>query len=223
VEVCKEMLSDGDTRAVLEEQIATYSKNKTDEQRKSTYEFVYSIVAGAAHKAHSKIVEEAIAKERPIKNYATTFLLSMCKEFEFGWFVGAFWVGDGGIGIYRKEPQELKILGEPDSGEFAGQTRFLTMREIFGDRVRTRFEIVEDFTAVILMTDGITDPKFETDANLNSIEKWHELWSDLNGTNADNAKVDFTDGNEQAADQLLKWLDFWSPGNHDDRTIAILF
>ena len=23
--------------------------------------------------------------------------------------------------------------------------------------------------------------------------------------------------------QLLDWLDFWSPGNHDDRTIAILY
>jgi hypothetical protein len=73
------------------------------------------------------------------------------------------------------------------------------------------------------MTDGITDPKFETDANLNRVEKWDALWADLNGDNADEARVDFTDSSEQMADQLLKWLDFWSPGNHDDRTIAILF
>jgi hypothetical protein len=45
----------------------------------------------------------------------------------------------------------------------------------------------------------------------------------LHGNNEDNVKVDFSDDNEQAADQLLKWLDFWSKGNHDDRTIAILF
>jgi len=88
---------------------------------------------------------------------------------------------------------------------------------------RMRFDIVEDFTALILMTDGITDPKFETDANLYRIEKWHAFWDDLNGNNEDNAKVDFADDNEQAAEQLLKWLDFWSKGNHDDRTIAILF
>jgi hypothetical protein len=24
-------------------------------------------------------------------------------------------------------------------------------------------------------------------------------------------------------EKLLNWLDFWSPGNHDDRTIAILY
>ena len=67
------------------------------------------------------------------------------------------------------------------------------------------------------MTDGITDPKFETDANLLKVEKWNELWQDLS------KEVDFSDDNEASADQLLNWLDFWSPGNHDDRTIAILF
>ena len=67
------------------------------------------------------------------------------------------------------------------------------------------------------MTDGVTDPKFETDANLFKIEKWDDLWIDLS------KEVDFKDDNESSADQLLKWLDFWSPGNHDDRTIAILF
>ena len=43
---------------------------------------------------------------------------------------------------------------------------------------------------------------------------WHTLRS--NG-------VELTDDNEDAAGQLLQWLDFWSPGNHDDRTIAILY
>ena len=35
--------------------------------------------------------------------------------------------------------------------------------------------------------------------------------------------VDLSDDNEAAKEQLLNWLDFWSPGNHDDRTIAILY
>ncbi len=77
--------------------------------------------------------------------------------------------------------------------------------------------IVPDFTALMLMTDGISDPFFETDANLARKEKWDELWKDLS------AKVDFSDDNVKSKDQLLSWLDFWSPGNHDDRTIAILY
>ena len=39
--------------------------------------------------------------------------------------------------------------------------------------------IVPDFTALFLMTDGVSDPKFETDANLKSYDKWNELWLTL--------------------------------------------
>jgi serine/threonine protein phosphatase PrpC len=218
--VCKELLATAG--ASLEEQIIVYSKESV--ARQTVYEHLHNIAGKAAFEAYKKISKEAAEKQRVPREYATTLLLSICKKFDFGWFIGAFWVGDGGIGIYRNKPQDLKILGEPDGGEFAGQTRFLTMPEIFSDkRVRTRFVIVDDFTALMLMTDGVTDPKFETDANLNKIEKWHALWDDLNGNNEDKVRVDFSDDNEQAADQLLKWLDFWSKGNHDDRTIAILF
>jgi serine/threonine protein phosphatase PrpC len=228
IEVCKTQITE--LGNLLENQIRFYRSKKTGE-RKDTYKFLEKIVGiyldeivgKAGLEAYNKVKEEAVSKERKPKEYATTFLLSICKKFDFGWFVGAFWVGDGGIGIYRKQVKDVKILGEPDGGEFAGQTRFLTMREIFEDRPRTRFEIVEDFTALILMTDGVTDPKFETDANLRRIEKWNALWDDLNGNNEDELKVDFTAYNEQIDDQLLKWLDFWSKGNHDDRTIAILF
>jgi serine/threonine protein phosphatase PrpC len=224
IDICSKHLAKDGISDVLDLAINEYYKENLEKNRSDLYKALHSeVLAKAAWKAYSSISNEATAKQRKPKEYATTFLLTICKKFDFGWFVGAFWVGDGGIGIYRKETQELKVLGEPDGGEFAGQTRFLTMPEIFSDRVRTRFEIVEDFTAIILMTDGVTDPKFETDANLNRIEKWHDLWNDLNGNNEDNLKVDFSDNNEQTAEQLLKWLDFWSKGNHDDRTIAILF
>ena len=68
------------------------------------------------------------------------------------------------------------------------------------------------------MSDGVSDPKFETDANLNNPDKWDALWDDLKENG-----VDLTDDNEASKDQLLDWLDFWAPGNHDDRTIAILY
>ena len=32
-----------------------------------------------------------------------------------------------------------------------------------------------------------------------------------------------TDDNEKSQEQLLNWLNFWDRGNHDDRTIAILY
>ncbi|MDR2626811.1 MAG: protein phosphatase 2C domain-containing protein [Dysgonamonadaceae bacterium] len=223
INVCKTKIAEAGK--VFEQQITEFQRNRSDENRKKTGDTLYGIIGSAAFQANVEIEKEA-AQGKAMKDFSTTLLISVCKKFEFGWFVGAFWVGDGGIGLYRKDPEFLKILGEPDGGEFAGQTRFITMPEVMQPKEiyrRLRFDIVDDFTALILMTDGVTDPKFETDANLNKIEKWHALWDDLNGANDDNATVDFADDNEQAAAQLLKWLDFWSKGNHDDRTIAILF
>jgi serine/threonine protein phosphatase PrpC len=216
INVCKEK--------IVEKQ-DDFIKFKSQEDKQETGKIVREIITKAVFESYKKIEKEAGEKGVPMKDYATTLLLSVCKKFDYGWFIGSWWVGDGGIGVYRQEPQYLKILGEPDGGEFAGQTRFLTMPEIILNDLytRVRFDVVEDFTALILMTDGVTDPKFETDANLNRIEKWNELWDDLNGNNEDKIKVDFSDDNEKAADQLLEWLNFWSKGNHDDRTIAILF
>lgn len=218
VEICEQIIKEKTIE--FENLIKDFSIEKTDERRKKLGDSLYGILGNAVFKALKNIEEEAKNANKPIKDYSTTLIVSICKKFNFGWFVGAFWVGDGGIGIYNKETQFLKILGESDGGEYAGQTRFLTMPEITQPAElyrRLRFDIVDDFTALILMTDGITDPKFETDANLMKVEKWNELWMDLS------KEVDFSDNNEAAADQLLNWLDFWSPGNHDDRTIAILF
>lgn len=209
----------------FENAIARYDELKGEgenDARKIVGDYIYKIVGTTAFKAHKAInAEAAMAKNQP-KQYATTLLLTICKKFPFGWFLASFWVGDGAICLYDRQAHTAKILGVPDEGEYAGQTRFLTMPEIFKDAAslyqRLRFNIVNDFTALFLMTDGVSDPKFETDANLNNPDKWDALWNDLKEN-----RVELTDDNEAAKDQLLNWLDFWSPGNHDDRTIAILY
>lgn len=214
----------GQSRA-FEDAIEIYSHlhDITEEDaRKIVGNHIYNIVGKAAFDAHKAIQTEASLTKQPIKYYATTLLLAICKKFSFGWFVASFWVGDGAICLYDKNAHTAKILGVPDEGEYAGQTRFLTMSEIFKDATalyqRLRFNIVDDFTALFLMSDGVSDPKFETDANLNNPDKWDALWDDLKENG-----VELTDDNEASKDQLLDWLDFWSPGNHDDRTIAILY
>ena len=72
------------------------------------------------------------------------------------------------------------------------------------------------------MTDGIYDPKFVVENNLTKIERWKDFLADLNGQNEDDCKVDF-ENSENTAEQLLQWLDFWSKGNSDDRTLAIIY
>lgn len=215
---CKAKLS---TATGFEEYIRILKDHEIPENRKMVGDNIYDIVGNAAFKAHKAINEKAKEKGASPKDYSTTLLLAICKKFDFGWFVASFWVGDGAMCIYDKDRQYFKLLGTPDGGEYAGQTRFLTMPEIFSDPKsfygRLKFSIEKDFTALILMSDGISDPMFETDANLNRIEKWNDLWNNLT------KEVELVDDHAESQHQLLKWLDFWSPGNHDDRTIAILY
>ena len=221
VEHCKSYFSDESRLHDFEEYITTYNEEGNDEYRKLLGDSIHQLIGNAAFKSYKAIEAEANKKGVPIKDYATTLLLAVCKKFNFGWFVASFWVGDGAMCIYDKERKYFKLLGTPDEGEFAGQTRFLTMPEIFRDATsfygRLKFSIEQDFTALMLMTDGVSDPMFETDANLNKIEKWDALWENIT------KEVELTDDNTESQYQLMKWLDFWSQGNHDDRTIAILY
>lgn len=72
------------------------------------------------------------------------------------------------------------------------------------------------------MTDGVCDPKFDTDSNLQNNAAWVALWKDLGGENEMQCKVDFK-SDQEIEEQLFTWLNFWSRGNHDDRTIVILY
>lgn len=176
---------------------------------------VYDILGAAAFDAMKAVEDEAKAKENPVKEYATTLILGVHKKLPCGHLVAAYWVGDGAIALYRRG-LDIELLGVPDSGEFAGQTRFLDRAMVSsGDEIMKRlcFSVVPDFTALVLMTDGISDPKFETDRNLADLGRWDTFWGEIEPLLRD----------DTPGDRLLDWLDFWSQGNHDDRTIAVLW
>lgn len=211
--------------------IQAYADDRENtEKRTAATRHVIDIVFQGAMKAHEAVRKVAgVNAVSRLKDFATTLMFAVCKKYDFGWFIASFWVGDGAMCLFDAENKTVKLLGTPDEGEYSGQTRFLTMHEIFRDpdavTKRLRMTIVPDFTALFLMSDGVSDPMFETDRNLNDYAKWEEFYNRLrNGFPEDEiGGVDLSDGNEAAKDQLLGWLDFWSPGNHDDRTIAILY
>ncbi|MDE5646157.1 MAG: protein phosphatase 2C domain-containing protein, partial [Muribaculaceae bacterium] len=228
IDHCKGLLLDNPD---FEASIRQYEADRENqEKRTNVTRHVIDIVYKGAMKAHEAVKKVAEANEEAkLKDFATTLMFAVCKKYDFGWFIASFWVGDGAMCIFDADNKTAKLLGTPDEGEFSGQTRFLTMPEIFRDpdvvSKRLRMAIVPDFTALFLMSDGISDPMFETDKNLNDYAKWEEFYNNLkNGFPEDEiGGVDLSDDNEAAKDQLLGWLDFWSPGNHDDRTIAILY
>jgi len=160
--------------------------------------------------------------------FHATLIFTLFKKYDFGYVVLTFGVGDCPIAIMDKSKSETTLLNWLDVGEFGGGTRFVTQHEIFHSNehpmaTRFNFKIVEDFSYLFMMTDGIYDPKFEVEANLEKNEKWNEFLSDLEGSNEDCKNVVFEENNKEIANQLSDWLDFWCAGNHDDRTLAIVF
>ncbi len=228
VEHCRALLQDNPE---FEQAIRNYEADRDDADKRSALtRHVFDIVYRGAIRAHEAVKNACEANsEARLRDFATTLMFAVCKRFDFGWFIASFWVGDGAMCIFDQNAGTAKLLGTPDEGEFSGQTRFLTMPEIFHDREavgkRLRMAIVPDFTALFLMSDGVSDPMFETDRNLNDYTKWDDFYRTLlEGFPKDDIPgVDLMDDNPKAADELLRWLDFWSPGNHDDRTIAILY
>ncbi|EHB4499200.1 protein phosphatase 2C domain-containing protein [Escherichia coli] len=169
----------------------------------------------AATLAVNSIQNEAICAEQPVKSYSTTLLATVALRTDKELFAAAFWLGDGAIGAYSPSGK-VRILGNPDSGEYAGQTRFLDQSIIADPSFSGRISVGKwnDVSHLILMTDGVSDPLFETDNGLRSDEKWPRLLDELIPVLTD-ASI--------APERLGDWLNFFSTGNHDDRTIAVLW
>lgn len=201
-------------------------KESSELNQKNISSFCITNLGKAAFGALTAIKNEAESNSAQLKDYSTTLIFAFTKEFDEKLFVASFWVGDGGIGIFSSEPNAVNLLGTPDSGEFSGQTRFLTMSEIFANNAyisRIKYKIVDRSFKLVLMTDGISDAKFQTDAALEKIEVWNSFFSDLAGANEEAVAINFNDEIKKSEENLMRWMDFWSPGNHDDRTLAILY
>ena len=180
---------------------------------------LYHWLVGTAHSALKAIKDEAASMDppRPPKDFHTTLLICGAKKLPTGWVLVSFTIGDGGVGIRQGDGTPIAFC-EPDSGEFAGQTVFLTVNHVFEDAdknmSRLHAAFVQDLSAVVLMTDGITDPRFPTEESLKDKGCWDAFWSEVTtATHFDEAEADA---------RLLKWLSFKSAGNHDDRTIVFL-
>ncbi|AZN36957.1 PP2C family serine/threonine-protein phosphatase [Iodobacter ciconiae] len=174
----------------------------------------HSVFYDAATLAVDAIEQAAISQQSDAKDYASTLLAAAVKREGGQLFLATFWIGDGAIAAYGPRGK-VRLMGLPDSGEFAGQTRFLDRAALASDRFAQRIKIgrYTDISAVILMSDGISDPKFETDKGLVSADKWNALWDEI-------APSLVAEHPEQS---LLDWMGFFIPGHHDDRSMTLLW
>lgn len=161
--------------------------------------------------ALSAIEHEAENQQTSVKDYASTVLAVLCyfdsQQQQYIYLTLA--VGDGAIALYHPQTAQAQLLNTPDSGDYAGETRFLSAESLAIAQVKQYSQA--DFWPCLLMTDGVSDAFFDSDNALKSAKAWQHLWQFLQQHQAlDNDK------------NLLNCLDFWSKGNHDDRTLVAI-
>jgi serine/threonine protein phosphatase PrpC len=203
-----------------------HQSHPTVETQKKINLFVYNNLGKAAFKVHKQLEGFASKSAIGLKDLSTTLIFTLFKKYDIGYALLSFGVGDCPMAVVNKKISKVILLNWIDVGEFGGGTRFITMPEIFKDEkfaTRFKFQLVDDFSYLILMSDGIYDPKFVVEASLANIKKWQEFLADLNGQNEDKVKVELSADNQDIEKQFSNWMDFWSSGNHDDRTLAIVF
>jgi serine/threonine protein phosphatase PrpC len=210
----------------FDELLQQHQAGQGEDTQKQLTRFVYNNLGKAAFHVHKQL--EGFAKNEGVqlKDLSTTLIFTLFKKYNTGYAFLSFGVGDCPMAVLNKDVSGVILLNWIDVGEFGGGTRFITMPEIFqSEKFSTRlgFKLVEDFSYLILMSDGIYDPKFVVEASLPNVKKWQEFLQDLNGKNEDRIQVELKTGNKEIVNQFSRWMDFWSPGNHDDRTLAIVF
>ncbi len=116
-----------------------------------------------------------LGRELSINDFSCTLLLAVQTTVEIQGILYSFYmtcqVGDGisaAIIRSRNGDLHLQLLGEPDGGEFSGQTYFLTSKsklEIASLRQKT-FAQFGNLQALFTMTDGVADDYFPADPDL---------------------------------------------------------
>ncbi len=181
---------------------------------------LYKQFGAAVVTARRAIEQEASAAGGVLRDFHTTLITSLLHQLPDGrWFIATFSIGDGAAAIIGAPGDGPCLLTKPDGGDFAGQTLFLTMKEstATGEAImsRIRISLVPEFEALLLVTDGISDPRFDSETLLGDAATWRALWQEIRGTIPQGAS------RAESAQALIPWMGFHSPGHHDDRTLVL--
>ncbi|MDE5945939.1 MAG: protein phosphatase 2C domain-containing protein [Oscillospiraceae bacterium] len=115
-------------------------------------------------KSHCTIDEypDFLKRELRLTDFSATLLTAIIipiDEFTGECIVISCQIGDGMIAIINKEKNAVKLMGVPDSGDFAGETDFITspkMKNLANLQNRTKIS-KSTVDSILIMTDGIAD------------------------------------------------------------------
>ena len=202
---------------VLPERLSTLDGSVFVPRNETLCECMVSVAADAAR----KIEEDAIFSGSKVTDFSTTLIATAIKRVDDEWLCVSFSIGDGGCVIWDAPTSSVVTMSLADSGEFAGETRFLDSK-ILNDAEQCLDRLfvhrAPSFTALFLMTDGVSDPWFETETSLQNADKWKGFWAEQ--LEPIFAEANLAKGTDGTSKRLLMWLEFFIAGEHDDRTIA---
>ena len=161
------------------------------------------------------------------KDFNTTLISCLFKDFGEKTLLYSFCIGDGAIFAIEVDSGDVTPLNTADSGEFAGQTIFLTTPQVWEDNKslygRIKVNVVSKPMGIIGMTDGVSDPLLPDIEQINDAKHIDLLLKGKDGEDPLDGLIPVLSEmvDKHDAKILEDWLDFYVAGHHDDRTIAL--
>jgi len=204
--------------------------------REEDLELVQQALHEALHKGHEAVQAAAntrnageraeeyrsiLGRDLTANDLSATLLLAVHTVIEVEGqdysFVLSCQIGDGASCVIRRNGT-VSVLGVPDSGEFSGETEFLTSKKFLDSNYtwRKTYPFFGPIRALLVMTDGVADDYFPADPEM------RRLLDDLIDNKVMGAPSE--DAEEMKVDDRLRnWLDtYYVRGSFDDRTLVVL-
>ena len=178
-----------------------------------TREALRARLAQAAVAAYEALEDAALQHGAQPAELATTLLLCVLVPQPEP-VVACLQIGDGVIAACSADV--IRPLCAVDRGEYASQTVFLSAASVTAEELATRIHVepLPDLHWLLIASDGVTDPYLETEQAMHDPQCWQPLAAPLQQAAAAAPAI---------AEQLLtEWLDTFTPGHHDDRTLVLL-
>jgi hypothetical protein len=172
------------------------------------------LLAAAAVAASEALEVTAAEHGVPLADLSTTLLLTVLSPGSQP-TVACLQIGDGVIAC--RNGAAIQPLAGIDRGEYAGQTLFVSPTRVQQAELaaRTKLHNLPAAQWLLVATDGVTDPYWETETTLHDPSSWEPIEAAISSAMT-------ADDDDSAELCLAQWLDAFTPGHHDDRTLVLL-
>ncbi|MFO7976749.1 MAG: PP2C family serine/threonine-protein phosphatase [Planctomycetota bacterium] len=204
-------------------------KSRDDNPTRSDLNRIKAYLVLAACEARDGILREADTRKCAPGDLSATLLVAVVAPWKKAHLIGTIQVGDGSIAVYTKSG-DCTVMGDPDYGEYAGETIFVNspmnkkplLQKPFDHRVR--FTLKTDVQCIGVMCDGVADDFFPEDKRLVQLFNGDPI-EGLQTVDGDPVRgvMHSVIPNPRDGEALQDWLKYEKKGSSDDRTLVLLY